>query len=87
MADNYELSKVNTLRYKKIKKLLKMVFGYDNFRMKQYEIINKIICYYIASIGVDRCCIRNIYSTSHSASSCIGSSCCLIKTIARYGIV
>ena len=41
--DAYEQSKQNTKRYKKIKKLLKVIFGYDNFKPKQYEIINKII--------------------------------------------
>ncbi|AAV50562.1 putative ATP-dependent RNA helicase [Acanthamoeba castellanii mimivirus] len=41
--DDYEKSKVLTKRYKKLKKLLKMVYGYDNFRPRQYEIINKVI--------------------------------------------
>jgi len=40
--DNYEQSKVNTKRYKKVKALLKSRFGYDEFREHQYEIINTI---------------------------------------------
>lgn len=40
--DNYEHTKVNTKRYKKVKKLLKTCFGYDEFREHQYEIINTI---------------------------------------------
>ena len=47
----YEKSKMFTKRYKKIKTLLKMVYGYDDFREKQYEIINRIIC------GEDVCAI------------------------------
>lgn len=43
MTDEYEKSKENTKRYKKIKKLLKAIYGYDNFKPKQYEIINNII--------------------------------------------
>lgn len=42
--DSYEKSKIHTKRYKKLKTLLKSVFGYDEFRMRQYEIINRIIC-------------------------------------------
>ena len=42
-VDSYEESKVNTKRYKKIKKLLKKVYGYDSFKPKQYEIINNIV--------------------------------------------
>ncbi|AGF85188.1 helicase [Moumouvirus goulette] len=41
--DKYEKSKVLTIRYKKVKKLLKIIYGYDSFRPKQYEIINRII--------------------------------------------
>ncbi|AFX92704.1 putative ATP-dependent RNA helicase [Megavirus courdo11] len=41
--DKYEKTKVLTIRYKKIKKLLQIVYGYDSFRPKQYEIINRII--------------------------------------------
>lgn len=41
--DEYEQSKCNTLRYKKIKVLMKMIYGYDEFRPHQYEIINKIV--------------------------------------------
>lgn len=41
--DPYEKSKMFTKRYKKIKKLLKKVYGYESFRSKQYEIINRII--------------------------------------------
>ncbi|XWV24795.1 putative ATP-dependent RNA helicase [Tupanvirus deep ocean] len=49
--DPYEKSKMFTKRYKKIKTLLKMVYGYDSFRSKQYEIINRIIT------GEDVCAI------------------------------
>ena len=49
--DSYEKSKRKTKRYKKIKALLKSVYGYDSFRSKQYEIINRIIC------GEDVCAI------------------------------
>jgi Werner syndrome ATP-dependent helicase len=41
--DAYENSKIFTTRYKKIKELLHIVFGYDNFKPLQYEIINKIV--------------------------------------------
>ena len=41
--DAYEDSKKNTKRYKKVKKLLNKTFGYDSFKPKQYEIINRII--------------------------------------------
>ncbi|MEM0354023.1 MAG: RecQ family ATP-dependent DNA helicase [Thermoplasmata archaeon] len=41
--DPYEKSKIKTNRYKKLKKLLKIVYGYDCFRSKQYEIINRVI--------------------------------------------
>lgn len=41
--DSYEKSKIHTKRYKKIKALLKLVYDYDSFKPKQYEIINKII--------------------------------------------
>ena len=40
--DTYEQSKANTKRYKKVKKILKSRFGYDDFREHQYEIINTI---------------------------------------------
>jgi Werner syndrome ATP-dependent helicase len=49
--DPYEKSKMFTKRYKKLKNLLKLVYGYDDFREKQYEIINRIIC------GEDVCAI------------------------------
>ncbi len=49
--DPYEKSKSNTKRYHKLKNLLKIVFGHDSFRSKQYEIINRIIC------GEDVCAI------------------------------
>jgi len=41
--DQYELSKVKTKRHKKIVTLLKKTYGYDGFKPKQYEIINRII--------------------------------------------
>lgn len=41
--DAYEQSKVNTVRYKKVKALLLERYGYDQFRSKQYEIINRLI--------------------------------------------
>lgn len=41
--DDYEKSKQNTGRYTKLKRLLKMVYGYDEFKPKQYEIINRVI--------------------------------------------
>lgn len=41
--DEYESSKIKTKRYKKLKSLLKIVWKYDMFRPKQYEIINRII--------------------------------------------
>lgn len=41
--DIYEKSKSHSKRYKNIKKILKIVYDYDNFKPKQYEIINKII--------------------------------------------
>lgn len=41
--DDYELSKKKTSRYGKIKKLVKEIYGYDQFKPKQYEIINRII--------------------------------------------
>lgn len=49
--DAYETSKKNTKRYKKLKSLLKIIWGYDMFKPKQYEIINKIIS------GEDVCAI------------------------------
>jgi len=49
--DPYEKLKMNTKRYKKIKNLLKVVYGYNSFRPKQYEIINRII------LGEDVCAI------------------------------
>lgn len=41
--DPYEKSKCKTKRYKKIKKLLKLVYDYDSFKPKQYEIINRVV--------------------------------------------
>ena len=43
MMDAYEESKKNTKRYKKLRKLLKVVYNFDSFKPKQYEIINRII--------------------------------------------
>ena len=59
--DPYEKSKYNTPRYKKIKILLKKIYGYDNFRKHQYEIINRIIN------NEDICAIM---STGHGKSIC-----------------
>uniref|UniRef100_A0A6C0LRQ2 DNA helicase n=1 Tax=viral metagenome TaxID=1070528 RepID=A0A6C0LRQ2_9ZZZZ len=59
--DPYEESKLKTKRYKKLKSLLKIIYDYDNFRPKQYEIINRIIC------GEDVCAIL---PTSHGKSIC-----------------
>lgn len=41
--DPYEESKIKTKRYHKLKKMLKQIYGYNDFRSKQYEIINRII--------------------------------------------
>ena len=41
--DDYEKSKSSTKRHSKLKKLLKIVYNYDQFKPKQYEIINRII--------------------------------------------
>lgn len=41
--DQYEKSKILTKRYKKIKKLLNIIYGYDSFRPHQYQIINRVI--------------------------------------------
>jgi RecQ family ATP-dependent DNA helicase len=49
--DEYEQSKQRTKRYRKIKKLMKMVYGFKDFRPKQYEIINRIVS------GEDVCAI------------------------------
>jgi len=59
--DHYEKSKMLTVRYKKIKTLLKMIYGYESFRPKQYEIINRIIK------GEDICAIM---STGYGKSIC-----------------
>lgn len=59
--DPYEKSKMYTKRYKKIKTLLKNVFGHTNFREKQYEIINRIVS------GEDVCAIC---STGFGKSLC-----------------
>ena len=59
--DPYEKSKIFTKRYKKLKTLLKIIFGYESFRPKQYEIINKIIC------GEDVCAIL---PTGYGKSAC-----------------
>lgn len=59
--DSYEKSKMFTKRYKKLTVLLKMVYGYDSFRPKQYEIINRIIC------GEDICAIL---PTGYGKSAC-----------------
>ncbi len=59
--DEYELSKINTVRYKKIIKLLKIVYGYDSFKPRQYEIINNIVS------GNDICAVL---STGYGKSIC-----------------
>jgi len=59
--DAYEQSKCRTKRYHKLKKLLRKVYGYDNFRIRQYEVINKIIN------GEDVCAV---FSTGHGKSIC-----------------
>jgi len=41
--DPYEKSKMLTKRYKKLKTLLEMIYGFNSFRTRQYEIINRII--------------------------------------------
>lgn len=41
--DEYETEKHRTKRYHKIKKLLKETYGYNEFKPKQYELINNII--------------------------------------------
>jgi|SaaInlStandDraft_4_1057021.scaffolds.fasta_scaffold01868_8 RecQ family ATP-dependent DNA helicase len=41
--DSYEESKKKTIRYGKIKQLLKKTFGYGDFRKHQYKIINTIL--------------------------------------------
>jgi Werner syndrome ATP-dependent helicase len=41
--DHYEQAKSKTVRYNKIKKILKDVYSYDNFRSNQYEIINRVV--------------------------------------------
>lgn len=59
--DSYEKSKMLTVRYKKLKTLLKAVYDYDKFRPKQYEIINRIIS------GEDVCAVL---STGYGKSIC-----------------
>lgn len=49
--DPYEKSKTNTKRYIKLKRLLKAIYGYDSFRTRQYEVINRIVS------GEDVCAI------------------------------
>ena len=49
--DRYEKSKLETKRYQKIKELVKIVYGFDEFRPRQYEVINRIIR------GIDTCLI------------------------------
>src|SRR5437868_12428814 len=41
--DSYEQLKKKTSRHKKMIKLLKHVYGYNSFKPRQYEIINRII--------------------------------------------
>jgi ATP-dependent DNA helicase RecQ len=41
--DSYEENHTGKKRYKKIKKILKKKFGYDNFRKHQYKIIDTIL--------------------------------------------
>lgn len=43
ITDQYELSKMNTERYQKTKNILKNIFGYDNFKNNQYQIIDTIL--------------------------------------------
>ena len=59
--DSYEKSKMFTKRYKKLKILLKTIYGYESFRSRQYEIINRIIN------GEDVCAICN---TGYGKSAC-----------------
>ena len=59
--DPYEKSKRNTKRYKKLKTLLKLFYGYDNFRPYQYEVINRIVS------GEDVCAV---FSTGYGKSIC-----------------
>lgn len=59
--DPYEKEKKNTKRYKKIKTLLKTIYGYDDFRPKQYEVINRIVS------GEDVCAV---FKTSYGKSLC-----------------
>lgn len=59
--DPYEEKKEHTKRYKKIKKILKSTFGYDDFRPRQYETINKILS------GKDVCAI---FPTGYGKSLC-----------------
>mgnify|MGYP003451212681 FL=1 len=49
--DSYEESKIHTKRYAKLKRLLKLIYGYDSFRTKQYEVINRVVS------GEDVCAI------------------------------
>ena len=41
--DSYEKEKLSTKRHKKLLNLLKIIYGHDSFRSKQYRIINNII--------------------------------------------
>ena len=59
--DDYEKSKICTKRHKKLKTLLKIIYGYDNFRPKQYEILNRIFN------GEDIC---GILATGYGKSIC-----------------
>ncbi len=62
-VDNYEESKKNTKRYKKILKLFKNIYSHNSFKPFQYEIINRIInrenicCIMPTGYGKTSCCV------------------------------
>lgn len=59
--DSYEESKRKTVRYHKLKSLLKKTFNYDSFKPRQYEVINSVIN------GEDVC---GIFPTGFGKSLC-----------------